>query len=136
VVLVVGPLEPSCEVLVALASGATGYLPADSDPEAIADAVDALVAGLVVVPRSIFLPILADRRPGSRGVTMRWVDGREVTLTHREWEVFVLLRQGRTNAAIAEGLVVSRATVRSHIASLVRKLGVADRAMLVGPLKR
>jgi len=52
-------------------------------------------------------------------------------LTSREWEVLELLAQGRSTAEIAERLVLSSSAVRVHIASIVRKLGVRDRAAAV-----
>jgi DNA-binding NarL/FixJ family response regulator len=48
----------------------------------------------------------------------------------REWEVLALLAEGRTNAAIAELLYVSPNTVKTHVASLLRKLGANSRAHL------
>jgi DNA-binding NarL/FixJ family response regulator len=132
-VLVVGPLWPNIEVLVALASGITGYLPTDSKPEAIADTVGALYAGEVVVPRGIALPLVADGHLGGRGITVDRADGRVVELTHREWAVFVLVRQAYSTAEIARHLVVAGVTVRTHIAAVVRKLGVPDRTFLAQP---
>lgn len=131
--LVIGPLRPSSEVLVALASGVTGYLAAGTRPEVIADAVDAALAGPIVLARGVSLPVVAGSDRGGRGVSVEWVDGRTVELTHREWEVLVLVRQERSTAEIAERLVVSRPTVRSHLAALVRKLGARDRAVLARP---
>jgi DNA-binding NarL/FixJ family response regulator len=49
-------------------------------------------------------------------------------MTSREWEVLELLAQRRSTAEIADELVLSSSAVRVHIASIVRKLGVADRA--------
>ena len=132
-VLVVGPLRPNLEVLLALASGARGYLPAQSSADVLADAVDALDAGEMVVPREIWLPLVAHLRDGGRGVTVERGDGRTVELSCREWEVLVLVRQGYSTAEMAERLVVSRVTVRTHVAALVHKLGVTDRAALSAP---
>jgi DNA-binding NarL/FixJ family response regulator len=129
-VLVVGPLEPNVEVLLAVASGARGYVPAQSSPEVLADAVDALDAGEMVVPRAIWPPLVAHLRDGGRGITVERGDGRTVELSCREWEVLVLVRQGHSTAEMAERLVVSRVTVRTHVAALVHKLGVTDRAAL------
>jgi DNA-binding CsgD family transcriptional regulator len=50
-----------------------------------------------------------------------------VQLTSREWEVLELLGESYPTAEIARRLAVSPVTVRSHVASVVRKLGVADR---------
>ena len=52
-------------------------------------------------------------------------------LTSREWEVFELLRDGLSTAEIADRLSVTCATVRSHVAAIVRKLRVTDRAAAV-----
>jgi DNA-binding NarL/FixJ family response regulator len=53
-------------------------------------------------------------------------------LTSREWEVLELLRRGLSTAAIARELSVSNATVRSHAASLLRKLRLPDRESVLG----
>jgi DNA-binding NarL/FixJ family response regulator len=132
-VLVVGPLMPNLEVLLALAAGTRGYLPARSSPELLADAVDALDAGEMVLPTEIWLPLVAHLRDGGRGITVERGDGRTVELSRREWEVLVLVRQGYSTAKMAERLVVSRVTVRTHVAALVHKLGVTDRAALSAP---
>src|SRR5262245_30182851 len=58
-IVMVGPVRPNFEVLVALASGVSGYLPVDSGPEAVAGAVEALDAGGVVMPRVTSLPLVA-----------------------------------------------------------------------------
>jgi DNA-binding NarL/FixJ family response regulator len=129
-VLVVGPLEPRLDVLVAVASGVHGYVPSDSTPEAIADAAEALIAGELVLPRVAALPLATHLHSGGRGITVEHADRRLVELTRREWEVLVLLKQAYSTAAIADRLAVSKVTVRTHVAALVRKLGVPDRAAL------
>ncbi len=52
-------------------------------------------------------------------------------LTMREREVAVLIAQGKSNAEIAEDLVVSKRTVESHIANILSKLGFTNRAQIV-----
>jgi DNA-binding NarL/FixJ family response regulator len=131
--IVVAPVEPNVEVLIALASGFSGYLPAGSPPAAVADAVDAVLAGGMVLPRASALPLVEHLRAGGRGVSVHRRDGSAVELTGREWEVLLLLRQARSTAEIAARLCVSTVTVRTHVAVLVQKLGVADRAALMAP---
>ena len=131
-VLLVGPLEPRIEVMLAVASGVSGYLPQESDADVLASAVSALCAGDVVLPRNT-LTLVADPHRAGRGVTVDRVDGQPVELTHREWEVLVLVRQAYSTADIARRLVVATVTVRTHVAALVHKLGVHDRTMLAEP---
>jgi DNA-binding CsgD family transcriptional regulator len=66
------------------------------------------------------------RDRGARRRTVVDVVG-HARLTSREWEVLDLLRQGWTTAAIARDLVLSQATVRTHVAAVLRKLGASDR---------
>jgi DNA-binding NarL/FixJ family response regulator len=129
-ILVVGPTEPSVDVLVAFASGVSGYVDERDGPSAIADAIDALVAGDLVLPRAVSIPLIRHLRAGGRGMFIPGPDGGSVELTSREWEVLVLLRQGRSTAEIADRLVISAVTVRTHVASLLHKLRVPDRAAL------
>jgi DNA-binding NarL/FixJ family response regulator len=126
-VLIVGPLQPNMDVLVALASGAFGYLPSGSTPSAIADAVKALLAGEAVLPHAISGPLVQHLRSGGRGIVVRRWNGHDIALTNREWEVLVLLRQARSTSEIARRLVVSNGTVRTHVFALVHKFGVRDR---------
>jgi DNA-binding NarL/FixJ family response regulator len=112
-----------------LASGALGYLSTDTPPPLVADAVAELVAGGTVLPSTVSRSLVEHLRDGGRIVVER-CDGRAVQLTNREWEVLVLLGQGRSTGEIATSLVVSSGTVRSHVAALLRKLGVRDRRFL------
>jgi DNA-binding NarL/FixJ family response regulator len=129
-VLVLGPLEPDVEVLIALACGASGYLPSRSPIVEIAEAVDVLLAGDTLVPRAVSLALVQHLRSGGRGIVVTSFDGRTAELTNREWEVLVLLRQEFSTGEIARRLVVSKVTVRTHVAALVHKLGVHDRSAL------
>jgi DNA-binding NarL/FixJ family response regulator len=126
VVVVVGPALPTHDVRVALASGVGGYLAEPSTPALIADAVAAAIAGELVLPREVSMPLVVHLRAGGRGITLTRPDQGEVDVTGREWQVLVQLRQGRTTTEIAERLVVSKATVQTHVAALVHKLGVGD----------
>jgi DNA-binding NarL/FixJ family response regulator len=132
-VLVIGPVVPRLDVLVAMASGVFGYVSAASEPGVIADAVDAVVSGRPYVPPEISAPLFQQLALGGRGLALERSDGETMKLTGREWEVLVLIRQGRTTGEIAGRLVVANVTVRSHVFSLVRKLGLANRADLTRP---
>jgi DNA-binding NarL/FixJ family response regulator len=131
-VLVLGPLAPNTEALIALASGAAGYLPSGSSPTAVAHAVETLLAGEMVLPRTVWLPLVHDLRWRGRGVVVTGINGQPAELRNREWEVLVLLRQAHSTAEIARCLSTTNATVRSHVMALLHKLGAHDRATLTG----
>lgn len=133
-IVAVGPTEPNIEVLIGLASGISSYLPTGSSPEAVADAVETLDAGGVTLPRTVSLPLVARLHNNELGIAVSPTDGDGTALTQREWQVLVLARQAYTTAEIAKRLVVSKATVRTHLAALARKFGVPGRAALAGPL--
>ena len=63
----------------------------------------------------------------SRDRYLRTTSGASVQLTEREWEILELLDRGKTTTMIAAELFVAPVTIRTHIASLTRKLGVDDR---------
>ena len=129
-VLVLGPVDRDVDVLIVVASGASGYLPSNTAHTEVANAVEALWRGETVLPSAASLAFLQLLRRGGRGIVVSKLDGGSTELTHREWEVLVLLRQGCTTREIARQYTVSTATVRSHVAALVHKLGARDRAAL------
>jgi DNA-binding NarL/FixJ family response regulator len=129
-VLVLGAVDAPLHVMVVLASGALGYLPTGATPTAVADAVCALLAGGTVLPGPASRSLVEHLRDGGR-IVVAGCGGRSVQLTNREWEVLVLIGQGRTTKEIAKSLVVSTGTVRSHVAALLRKLAARDRRELM-----
>ena len=111
----------------ALQSGAQGFLLKDTRPEDLLAAVHAVAAGEARLDPAVTAAVVAHvRRHGTR-TTAHPVD----TLTAREREVLVLLARGLSNAEVAEELVVSTGTVKTHVASLLAKLGARDRVQAV-----
>ena len=112
-----------------LRAGAAGYLSKGLDADGLARALRAVVMGEPAVPRR-YVGALVDRLRSSpeHGVGLRPVRS---LLTAREWEVVDLLCQGRSTREIAHELVLSAETVRSHVKSILRKLGVSSRAEAV-----
>lgn len=110
----------------ALRAGAAGYLLKDMNPERLPHALADVLAGEVAIPRRLVTRLVEDYRDGGRRRRLLADDVRS-QLTSREWEVLDLLRRGLSTREIASRLVVSNATVRSHVAALLRKLGVEDR---------
>jgi DNA-binding NarL/FixJ family response regulator len=121
------------DLLAALRAGASGYLLKDTDPGRLPLALEDVLAGEAAIPRSLVARLVREFR--DRGPRRRAVLGPE-PLTSREWEVLELLREERSTAQIAERLVLSHATVRSHVAAILRKLRVPDRAALVRLFER
>ena len=122
--------EDEDDLFAALRAGATGYLLKSMDfarlPHALAD----VAAGATAIPRDLMSRVVAEfRDEGPRRRAALDVAG--LQLTSREWQVLDLLRLGLSTAEIAERLYVSPATVRSHVAALLRKLEAPDRAALV-----
>jgi DNA-binding NarL/FixJ family response regulator len=102
----------------ALEAGAAGYLLKDADADEVAEAIRNALAGQMHLDPSV-ARLLADsvRRPRTAGAD----------LTPREREVLSLIAQGASNRQIAETLVVSERTARTHVSAILGKLGLASR---------
>jgi DNA-binding NarL/FixJ family response regulator len=107
----------------ALALGCTGYLSKALDAEALAIALERVAKGHQVVSDD---PMLDRHTSAERG----W-PGRADGLSERESEVLVLIAEGLSNLDIARSLSISPNSVKAHIRSGYRKLGVATRAQAV-----
>ena len=113
-------------VLGALRAGARGYLTKDAGAEEIRAAVEAVARGEAALDPAVqhhVLAALKEPEPPAQDLP----DG----LTPREAEVLALIAEGLTNAEIADRLVVSAATVKTHVNHIFAKAGVRDRAQAV-----
>src|SRR5688572_11503896 len=120
--------------LLSLRVGACGYLAKTVDIEALPRALRAAGAGEAVVPRRLTNRLLeAIRRMREDGAGLRPVRS---PLTAREWEVLDLLCQGLSTEEIADTLVLSAETVRSHVKSVLRKLRVGSRREAIAAAQR
>jgi NarL family two-component system response regulator LiaR len=114
---------------VGLRAGAVGYLSKDLDIDVLPQALKGTLKGEAAISRRLSMKLIEQlRRAPEASTGMRPVRS---PLTAREWEVVDLLYQGRTTDEIAEALVLSHETVRSHIKNLMRKLGAKTRAEAV-----
>jgi DNA-binding NarL/FixJ family response regulator len=128
VILLTGS-EDEHMALVGLRAGAVGFLTKDLPVGALPRALRAVSKGETAISRALTTRLLEHlRRMPEHRRDLRPVRS---PLTNREWEVLGLLADKRSNADIAEALVVSPATVRSHMKSILRKLRVGSRGEAV-----
>jgi DNA-binding NarL/FixJ family response regulator len=128
-VLILTTFELDEHVYAALAAGASGFLLKDATPEEIVQAVRVLAAGeSLLAPRvtSRLVRVFASR-PTIGRTRAEALDA----LTEREVEVLQLVAQGLSNAELADRLVISHATAKTHVSRILAKLGLRDRAQLV-----
>ena len=118
----------------ALRAGATGYLSKDLDIDALPRALEGARSGEAVISRRMTKRLIEQMRKAPDAIAgMRPVRS---PLTPREWEVLDLLRAGRSTDAIADDLVLSIETVRSHVKNILRKLDVRSREDAVAAAER
>ena len=113
----------------ALRAGASGFLLKDVQPTQLVDAIRVVAAGDALLAPSVTRRLL-DRFARTLPDAMPPPDSLS-SLTEREVEVLRLLATGLSNAELAERLFVSEATVKTHVSSLLHKLGVRDRVQAV-----
>lgn len=113
----------------ALKAGASGFLLKDVAPEGLVEAVRGIASGDTLLSPSITRRLVESflrRPPTSRGPSQA-----VRSLTARELEVLQLVARGLTNGEIANSLVISEATVKTHVANLLGKLELRDRVQAV-----
>ena len=116
-------------IIAALRAGASGFLLKDAPTEEVVGAVRAVAAGEAVLSPAVTRRLLD--QVGRRLPAAVSRDAGLEHLTEREHEVLRMLAAGLSNAEIAHALVVSEATVKSHVSSLLGKLGLRDRVQAV-----
>ena len=126
-ILVLTMLEDDASVFAALRAGARGYLLKGADQTEVLRAIDVVAHG-----EAIFSPTISQR------LMQYFANMRPVIpanafpeLTEREREILGLIAQGKTNAEIADDLVISPKTVANHVSNIFSKLQVVDRAQAV-----
>jgi DNA-binding NarL/FixJ family response regulator len=133
----IGEHVPECRVLVladqederalvdAVEAGASGYMTKESPLAELIDAARAVHRGETLIPRRMLGPLLArliQRRREQDGALKK-----TARLTRREREVLAMLAAGADNDSIAQALVISPQTARTHIQNVLNKLGVHSR---------
>ncbi|MEU8894262.1 response regulator transcription factor [Nocardia sp. NPDC048505] len=126
-VLVLTTYDTDDNVLAALRAGASGFLIKDTKPAALLDAIRTVAAGEALLSPSATATVIARVRAVPDPAPRPNLGA----LTERELDVLVLVAQGLTNAEIAETLVVSPLTVKTHVSRILAKLLARDRVQLV-----
>lgn len=140
-----------CELLAAVRAGAEGLLLKTAEFDHLPDVLAGVCAGEAAVDPAFVTRLLKHFRtreprwrrplgpsaPGPRPYGPVPVPvPPQAHLTSREWEILELLSEGLSTADISRSLIITRSAVRVHIAAIVRKLGVSDRAAAVEILRR
>ncbi len=135
-VVVLTTFELDEYVFGALRAGASGFLLKDVEPEDLITAVRVVAGGDALitprVTRRLIEAFVANGSPAdARDLAPGATPSALMSLTPREREVLALVGRGQSNAEIAERLVLSPLTAKTHVAKLFAKLGARDRAQLV-----
>jgi NarL family two-component system response regulator LiaR len=120
-VLVLSSFADDERIFAAMQAGAAGYLLKDVDPDALAEAIRDVHRGRPVLHPDVAARLMrrvAD--PAAAGPATE-------ALTPREQEVLRLVVEGYANKQIARRLAITEKTVKTHVSSILQKLGVADR---------
>jgi DNA-binding NarL/FixJ family response regulator len=115
-------------VFEAIRSGASGFLVKDTEPEELVQAVRVVASGEALLSPRVTRQLIAEF--AARAKEPIGPDGLQ-ELTDREREVVALVGEGLSNEEIAERLVVSPATAKTHVSRAMGKLHARDRAQLV-----
>jgi DNA-binding NarL/FixJ family response regulator len=131
--------DPSARILVlttfdldeyiyeALQAGASGFVLKDDPPEQLLAAIRTVAAGDALLSPAVTKRVIREFSRIPRPEQPKGLD----ELTEREHEIFELIALGRSNAEIAEELVISETTVKTHVTHVLQKLGLRDRVQAV-----
>ena len=128
-VMILTTFDTDEHVFEALRAGASGFLLKDAPREQLVEAVRTVAAGEALLAPSVTRRLIEEfsRRP----VTTERVSPLLPSLTAREREVLEAMARGLSNAEMAAALFVGEATVKSHVAHVLMKLGLRDRVQAV-----
>jgi DNA-binding NarL/FixJ family response regulator len=127
-VVILTTFERDAYVFDALRSGASGFLLKNASPEELVHAVRVVAAGDALLAASVTRRII--EQFAQRAVKPERAAQIE-SLTQREQEVLVMLARGKSNAELAAELFVTEGTIKTHVSSLLGKLGLRDRVQAV-----
>ncbi|QMU71211.1 response regulator transcription factor [Streptacidiphilus sp. P02-A3a] len=118
----------------ALRAGASGFLLKDALPEELLAGIRAVAAGDAVIAPGLtrrLLDAYAHHLPGAPAEADPQAHPRLRALTEREYQILLAIGQGWSNGEIAERLVLSESTVKTHVGRVLAKIGARDRIQAV-----
>ena len=129
-VLILTTFDLDVYVYEALASGASGFVLKDIEPEKLVDAIRIIANGEALLSPTVTRKLIEEfvRRPPE---VVRPSPRELEQLTAREAEIMALVARGLSNAEIAAQAFVSEPTVKTHVARILMKLGLRDRVQVV-----
>ena len=128
-IIILTTFDPDEYIYRALRAGASGFVLKDIPPEALVAAVRTVAAGGAMLDPAITRRLIA-RFAGELGTEQDYGE-RLARLTAREREVLEAIADGKSNVEIADALFIGPATVKTHVSSVLSKLGLRDRAQAV-----
>jgi DNA-binding NarL/FixJ family response regulator len=114
-----------------LRAGASGFMLKDSPPEQLVEGIRLIADGGGLIDPAVTRSVIEEFARRSPSPPPSAAGDADPDLTGREREVLELLTRGRSNAEIAADLVLTEATVKTHVAHVLMKLGVRDRVQAV-----
>ncbi|HTJ37616.1 MAG TPA: response regulator transcription factor [Dactylosporangium sp.] len=114
----------------ALRAGASGFLLKDARPDELLAGIRSVAGGDAIIAPALTRRLLDAFAPHLTSPTDR-PDARLAALTEREREILIAIGQGWTNGEIAERLVLSESTVKTHVGRVLAKIGARDRVQAV-----
>ena len=126
-IIVTGPGKRDEDILRALAAGAKGYVPQEATSDILKKAIREVHSGSVWMPRRVLAKFIETTTAFKQPLPTPSVPLR---ISERQREVLRLLVSGYSNKEIASELDIEEPTVKTHVAHLLRKIGVANRTAL------
>jgi DNA-binding NarL/FixJ family response regulator len=134
-ILVSTSLEDEEKVLAAIQAGALGYFPKTASRSFLLEAVRKVADGTPYLPSEIALKLFKGIRENNK-VSLPGRKAADEPLTSRQGEILKLLGEGRSDQEISKALHLEEATVRSHVHSILQRLGLQNRSQAVAYANR
>lgn len=128
-IVIVSMLDSPSVIRSAVSAGASGFIPKTSTSEIMTEAIRLVLAGGVYLPPAVLAPE-EDGRPDEDGAPGSG-SGADAHLTRQQRAVLAELSLGKSNKEIAQSLAISEATVKVHLAAIMRTLKVRNRTQVV-----